>query len=186
MTAVADSLSAQLQAFLLPHYQHLDGASRLDDVERIARIARQLYQPASVTDARDFHLLLHFHILGKWLERVGNISRTTLAIAGVTEEELRRTAASIRNLANPQSHAERAVAAAVLIDRAGLRGLVEQFGRARREGNSLMDVVRAAVTDLEVPEWLPPRAEAWLHERRERRREACRLLLEELALDDLK
>jgi hypothetical protein len=80
--------------------------------------------------------------------------------------------------------AERAVAAAIIIDGAGVRGLTEQFGRARREGNSLMDVLRASLSDVAVPEWLPSHAEEWLHARREARRDVCRKLLEELAMED--
>ena len=71
----------------------------------------------------------------------------------------------------------------MLIDSAGVRGLTELFSRARREGNSLMDVLRASLSDVAVPEWLPPHAEEWLHARREARREVCRRLLEELAMD---
>jgi hypothetical protein len=175
----------ELDAFLKPLYQDLDGVSRLDEVERIARIARRLYTPSSSEDARAFELLLRFHRLGKWLDRMGNLSRTLLAVDGLTEMELRRTAASIQRLDSPVSEAERAVAAAVLIDEAGVRGLTEHFARARREGNSLMDVLRAALSDVAVPDWLPDKGEEWLHRRREARREVCRRLLEELALDDL-
>lgn len=175
----------ELDAFLKPLYQDLDGVSRLDEVERIARIARRLYTPSSSEDARAFELLLRFHRLGKWLDKMGNLSRTLLAVNGLSEMELRRTAASIQRLEAPVSEAERAVAAAVLIDEAGVRGLTEHFTRARREGNSLMDVLRAALSDAAVPDWLPEQAEEWLHRRREARREVCRRLLEELALDDL-
>lgn len=179
-----DPYLRQLETFLRPFYQDLDGASRFDDVQRIARIARKLYVPDE-NDARAFELLLLFHRLGPWLEKVGNLSRTLLGVPGLTETELRQTAAAIRRLAvsgmAPVTDAERAIAAAVLIDDAGVRGLTEQFGRARREGNSLMDVLRAALSDVAVPEWLPPHAEEWLHERRESRREVCRKLLEELS-----
>jgi hypothetical protein len=175
-------LRRRLETFLRPFYQDLDGASRFDDVERIARIARKLYVPDE-SDARAFELLLLFHRLGSWLEKVGNLSRTLLGVPGLTEAELRQTAAAIRRLEAPVTNAERAIAAAVLIDDAGVRGLTEQFGRARREGNSLMDVLRAALSDVAVPEWLPPHAEEWLHERRESRREVCRKLLEELSVD---
>jgi len=48
-----------------------------------------------------------------------------------------------------------------------------------------MDVLRASLSDVAVPDWLPPRAEAWLYARREARREVCKRLLEELSLDDL-
>ena len=176
-------LRARLVAFLRPFYQDLDGASRFDDVERIARIAHKLYAPAP-HDARPFELLLLFHLLGTWLEKVGNLSRTLLGVPGLTESELRQTAAAIRTLDAPATPAARAVAAAVLIDRAGVRGLVELFGRARREGNSLMDVLRASLSDVAVPEWLPENAEEWLHQRREARRDVCRRLLEELAMED--
>ncbi len=155
----------------------------MDEVERIARIARRLYTPAP-EDARSFELLLLFHRLGKWLDKVGNVSRTVLGVPGLTEGELRRTAASIARLHAPVSDAECAVAAAVMIDEAGVRGLTEHFTRARREGSSLMDVLRNALSDVAVPEWLPPRAEEWLHQRRESRREMCRRLLEELQMED--
>jgi len=173
----------ELEEFLRPFYQDLDGASRFDEVERIAKIARRLYKPASTGDARAFDLLLLFHRLGPWLEKVGNLSRTLLTVKGTSESELRRTAASTRRLDEPVTDAERAVAAAILIDGAGVRGLTEQFARAKREGSSLMDVLRAALSDLSVPEWLPEGAEEWLHARREARRETCRRVLEELSLD---
>lgn len=173
-----------LESFLRPLYQDLDGVSRFEEVERIAAIARRLYVPPA-EDARAFELLLLFHRLGRWLEKVGNLSRTVLSVGGLTETELRRTVASIARLQAPVSDAERAVAAAVLIDTAGVRGLTEHFARARREGSSLMDILRAALSDVAVPEWLPPRAEEWLYARREARRETCRRLLEELQLEDL-
>jgi hypothetical protein len=177
-------LRHRLETFLRPLYQDLDGASRMDEVERIAGIARRLYTPPP-GEARAFELLLLFHRLGKWLDKVGNVSRTVLGVTGLTEGELRRTAASIARLESPVSDAERAVAAAVLIDDAGVRGLTEHFTRARREGMSLMDVLRNALSDVAVPEWLPERAEEWLHQRREARRLTCRRLLEELQLEDL-
>lgn len=180
------ALRQRLETFLLPYYQDLDGASRFEEVERIARIAHRLYTPASAEDARAFELLLLFHRLGRWLEKVGNLSRTLLGVSGLTDAELRQTAMAIRRLDDPVTEAERATAAAVLLDNAGVRGLTELFARARREGNSLMDVLRASLSDVEVPEWLPPRAEEWLHARREARRDVCRRLLEELSLDDLR
>ena len=179
------SARVNLETFLKPLYQDLDGVSRLEEVERIARIARRLYKPATAEEGRAFELLLRFHRLGKWLDKVGNLSRTLLAVEGLGEVELRRTAMSIQRLEEPVTEAERAVAAAVMIDVAGARGLTELFTRARREGNSLMDVLRAALSDVAVPDWLPPRAEEWLHARREARREVCKRLLEELSLDDL-
>lgn len=179
-------LRQRIETFLLPYYQDLDGASRFDEVERIAKIARRLHSPASPEAERAFELLLLFHRLGRWLEKVGNLSRTLLGVSGLTDAELRQTAMSIRRLDEPVSDAERATAAAVILDSAGVRGLTELFARARREGNSLMDVLRASLADVDVPEWLPPRAEEWLHARREARRDVCRRLLVELSLDDLK
>ena len=169
------ALRQRLEHFLRPLYQGLDGVSRFEDVERVARIARRLYPK----DDRAFELLLLFHGIGKWLEKIGNLSRTMLAVGGLTEEELRQTAASIQRLEAPQSDAERAVASAILIDNAGVRGLAERLSRARREGQSVGDVVRRALADSERPEWFPEAAGALLEERRERRREFCRAILEE-------
>jgi hypothetical protein len=169
----------RLEAFLLPLYQDLDGVSRFSDVERIGSIARRLY-PSS-DDA--FELLILFRGLGKWLEKVGNVSRTSLAV-GVGEAELRRTAASIRRLDAPQSDAERAVAGAILIDQAGVRGLSQKFASARREGHSLLDVVREELASAWIPEWMPDEGRAWLETRFEARRRVCREILDELALED--
>lgn len=179
-------LRKRLESFVGPLYQDLDGASRVADVDRVGRIARRLYQPATPEDARSFELLLLFHRLGGWLARVGNISRTVLAVGGIEEAELRRTTASARRLDAPETEPERAVAAALLIDEAGVRGLTEHFSRARREGSSMMDVIRAALAEVDNPLWLPEQAAQWLHARREARREVCRRLLEESALDDLR
>ncbi|HET7434953.1 MAG TPA: hypothetical protein VFN10_09610 [Thermoanaerobaculia bacterium] len=177
-------LRRRLDSFLRPLYQDLDGASRMEEVERIARIARALYTPADATATRAFELLLLFHRLGRWLDKVGNLSRTLL-VTGLHEDELRATAASIRRLDEPVSEAERAVAAAVLLDESGVRGLTDRLMHARREGSTALDVVRAAMSDVEVPEWLPARARPWLHARREARREVCRRLFAELAGEDL-
>src|SRR5258706_12617688 len=158
-----DDLRQRLESFLRPLYQDLDGVSRFDDIERVARIARRLYAPS---DARTFELLLLFHRLGRWLEKIGNLSRTVLAV-GLTEPELRQTAASIQRLAEPQSEAERAVAAAILIDDAGVRGFAERLSRARREGQSVADVCREALNEAPPPEWLDSRGAAGLQRRRE-------------------
>lgn len=177
-------LRQRLTAFLLPLYQDVDGVSRFDEVERIAAIARRLHTPIPEDD-RPFELLLLFHRLGCWLDKVGNVSRTSLSVGGITELELRRTAASIARLHEPVTAIERAVAAAVLLDSAGVRGLTDLFTRARREGSSLMDVLRAALSDVTEPDWLPANALPWLRARREARRLTCRRLLEELQLEDL-
>jgi hypothetical protein len=172
-----------LQSFLRPLYQDLDGASRFDDVERVAAIARRLYAPVNDADARAFELLLLFHGLGRWLEKVGNLSRAVLTTA-IPEGELRAIAASIRRLDDPSTDAERAVAAALLIDSAGVRGFAERLSRSRREGSSVQDVVRNALADVVVPAWMPGIAREWLARRHEARREVCRRILAELALED--
>jgi hypothetical protein len=174
-----------LQSFLRPLYQDLDGASRFDDVERIAAIARRLYSPATDAEARAFELLLLFHGLGRWLEKVGHLSRAVLT-TGLSEPELRGTAASIRRLDNPSTDAERAVAAALLIDGAGVRGFAERLSRSRREGSSVQDVVRNALADVVVPGWVPSNALTWLAKRYEARRGVCRRIWEELTMDDLR
>jgi len=172
-----------LQSFLRPLYQDLDGVSRFDDVERVGVIARRLYTPASDADARAFELLLLFHGLGRWLEKVGNLSRAVLT-TGLSETALRAVAASIRHLDDPSTDAERAVAAALLIDGAGVRGFAERLSRSRREGSSVQDVVRNALAEAIVPAWVPETARAWLFARHEARRDACRQILGELALED--
>ena len=174
----------RLESFLRPLYQDLDGASRFDEIERVAAIARRLLTPSNDDDLRHFELLLLFHGLGRWLEKVGNLSRAVLTI-GLSENELRRIATSIRNLANPSTDAERALAAALLIDSAGVRGLAERLSRARREGSSVLDVVRNSLADFTEPEWLPEAARRWLLQRRDARREMCRRILGELDGDDL-
>jgi hypothetical protein len=170
-----------LESFLRPLYQDLDGVSRFDDVERVAAIARRLYVPV---DDRSFELLLFFHGLGRWLEKVGNLSRAVLT-TGLSESELRATAASIRRLEDPSTDAERAVAAALLIDSAGVRGLAERLSRSRREGSSVQDVVRNALAETIAPPWVPASAREWLAARYEARRQMCRRILAELALEDL-
>lgn len=174
----------RLESFLRPLYQDLDGASRFEEIERVATIARRLHVPSNEDDARHFELLLLFHGLGRWLEKVGNLSRAVLTI-GLSENELRRLAASIRHLAEPSTDAERALAAALLIDSAGVRGLAERLWRARREGSSVLDIVRLTLADAVEPAWLPETARAWLLRRREARREMCRTILAEVALDDV-
>jgi len=169
------ALRGRLESFVRPLYQDLDGVSRFDAIERVAAIARRLY-PAADDDR--FELLLLFHGLGKWLEKLGNASRTAL-VTGLSEEMLRETAASIARLEAPASEAERAVAAAILVDDAGARGLAERLARSRREGQSVADVVRAALADVESPQWLGDDARSMLDQRRERRREFCRAILDE-------
>jgi hypothetical protein len=162
-----------IERFVRPLYQDLDGVTRFDAVERVATIARRLAPPS-----RELDLLLLFHGLGPWLGRVGNRSRTTLA-TGLTEAELKSIDASIRRLVAPISVVERAVAAALAIDGAGVRGLAERLGRARREGMSIEDVARAGLAHEEVPSWMPLQAVVWMNERIAARQEVCRKILEE-------
>jgi hypothetical protein len=166
--------------FVRPLYQDLDGVSRFDEIHRIARIARRLYHPPNARDERAFELLLLFHGLAKWLEKVGNISRTALAVPDLSEDDLRRTAAAASRLSDPQSDLERAVAAAILIDGAGVRGLAQSIAAARREGHTLTDVIREAVADCWIPDWLPASARPLLEKRFETRKRFCEALLEEL------
>jgi len=180
-----DDLRELLLPFLRSIYQDLDGASRLEEVERVARIARRIHDPGDAAGRRAFELVLLFHPLGGWLEKLGNLSRTVLATGGtVTEAELRRTAAVIRRLDDPLTEAQRAVAAALRIDAAGVQGLADRFARARREGQSQTDVIRDVLADSWVPEWFPEAGRAWLELRHDRRRQVCRTLLDELRLED--
>jgi len=172
------ALRARLESFLRPLYQDLDGVSRFDDVERVEAIARRLY----AGDDLAFELLLLFHGLGRWLEKVGNLSRVVLTI-GLSEGELRAAAASIRRLDDPSTDAERAVAAALLIDSSGVRGFAERLARSRREGSSVLDVVRHALADAEEPAWLPAAARPMLGAWREARREMCARILDEMRPD---
>ena len=174
-------LRRQLESYLRPLYQDLDGANRMAEVERIGSIARRIH-PAGADD-RHFELLLLFHGLGRWLEKIGNVTRTVLAVPGIAEEELRAVMRSIRRFEAPESEAERAIAAAILIDSSGVRGLADSISRSRREGSSLTDVLRSALSDVREPEWLAPNALSWLRRRRVARRDMCRAILDELSLD---
>jgi hypothetical protein len=174
LSVVQNANVDDLQRFLQPLFLDLDGVSRLDDAERIARIAYQLHPERT----RSLELLLAFHLLGHWLEKVGNASRTALN-TGISEAELRKTAASIRRLDAPLTGEERAVAAAILIDAAGPRGLAEKFARARREGRTVADTAREALADTQVPEWMSEDAREMLLRRRAARDTFARAILEE-------
>lgn len=169
-------LRKRLESFVRPLYQDLDGVSRFDEIERVSAISRRIVPTSDL----HFDLLLLFHGLGKWLDKVGNISRTVLSVGGVTEADLRRVAASIHRLDAPESDAERALAAAILIDSSGVRGLAQRFAAARREGHSVIDVVREAVADSWIPEWVPDAARPLLEARLDARTHFCRAILEEL------
>jgi hypothetical protein len=180
---IDDALRRRLEEFLQPLYQDLDGVSRFAGIERVASIARRLHTPAT-DNGRAFELLLLFHGLGRWLEKIGNRSRAVLTI-GLSDSELRTLADSIRRLDTPSNDAERALAAAILIDSAGVRGLAERFSRARREGSSVMDIVRDALVDVIVPEWMPEAGLKLLVKRYETRRQFCEALIQEMRFEDV-
>ena len=160
-----------LESFLKPLYQDLDGVSRFDDVERIGAIARRLTTPS-----RELELLILFHALPGWLDKLGNRSRTVLT-CDVSESELHKTAASLKRLDHPVTDAERALASAIAIDNAGIYGLARELSRARREGRTIEEVAREVVT---APEWMSDEAREMFEERAAKRREMCRELLREV------
>lgn len=163
-----------LESFLKPLYQDLDGVSRLDDVERIGAIARRLTEPS-----RELDLLILFHPLHGWLDKVGNLSRTVLA-CDVTEAELRATAASLKRLDNPITEAERALASALAIDLAGIYGLARELARARREGRTIEEVAKETV---KPPDWMNGEARRLFEERAAKRTEMCHELLRECRIE---
>src|SRR5207253_4120929 len=174
----AARMTQSLEAFLRPLYQDLDGASRFDAVERVTAIATRLHEPT-----RELELLILFQGLGAWLDKVGNLSRTAL-VTGIDEAELRRIAAAVKRLDAPVTAEERAVAAAIAIDNAGVRGLAERLARSRREGSSVADVAREELRHRDVPSWMPLQAVVWLGERAEARRRVCEAILAEMAGPD--
>lgn len=177
------TLRERILFLVRPLYQDLDGVSRMTETERVSAIARRLYDPFDPAARRHFELLLLFQGLGKWLDKVGNTSRASLAVPEVTEEELQRVAAAARRLESPATDAERAIYAARLIDRAGLQGLADRFAQARREGLTIADV--AIEDDPSLPEGLSPLALQWLRHRLQARREFRRRLQVEMNLEDL-
>jgi len=174
LSVVQNAVVDELQRFLQPLFLDLDGVSRLDDAERIARIARKLHPQRT----RSLELLLAFHLLGNWLDKVGHASRTALN-TGISEAELRKTAASIRRLDAPLTGEERAVASAILIDNAGARGLAEKFARARREGHTIAEAAREALAETDVPGWMSDDARELLLRRRTARDAYARAILDE-------
>ena len=172
--------------FIKPLYQDLDGTSRFEEVERVRRIAERLYQPLIDQDRRVFALLLLFQGLGPWLNKVGNQSRVLLAMGNhVTEAELRTIVDSLRRSPQPQSAAEIALAAARVIDTAGVRGLVSRFAAARREGTNPVEVARTVLADGEPTAlWMTPEAQAWVSMRHAKTVQLCRDVLAETDVED--
>ncbi|HVR44565.1 MAG TPA: hypothetical protein VMS56_14095 [Thermoanaerobaculia bacterium] len=180
-------LRAQLESFLKPLYQDLDGLSHFGDVERIGAIARRLHQPPAESERLELELLILFHRLGGWLSHMGNPSRVVFASEGRLSEDLvMRVAVSLGRLDDPGTEAERAVASALAIDSAGASGLVHGFFQARREGRTPIEHAREVMeSEPGVPPWMGPDAAAWLLARRRRARELAARILEEHELRDL-
>jgi hypothetical protein len=175
---------SRLEAFVRPLYQDVDGVSRLGNVERVSALARRLYTPVDSEDELHFELMLLFQDLGSWLGRIGNLTRVALA-TGIGEGALRRVAAELQHLDAPENPQTAALAAAMAVDQAGLRGLATTLAFARREGRSAAEVAREELDPAPIPSWVPPLAQRWLTLRADRRRRACTELLEELDLSDL-
>ncbi len=179
------SVRAKAEGFIRPLYQDLDGISRYHDVERVERIARILFKAESEAEEHQFTLLLLFHGLERWLKKVGSVSRASLIIGeGVSEGDLRRVSESLSRLDSPVTPAEKALAAAILIDASGAHGLAVRFAHARREGSSAVEIAREEMGPSERPSWLDPRATQWLDRRDATRREVCARVLGELQLED--
>jgi len=174
-------LAPSLTAFVRPLYQDLDGRSRFDDTERVASIARLLHTPASESERREMELLLLFEGLGDWLKKLGNVSRTLLALGAVlSPAELRNVTDSLARLHSPLSASEIALAAARIIDDSGVRALVQRTSVSRREGSTPDSVVMEVAEEaMIVPDWMPAKAKAMVSERFAKRLEVCRIILAE-------
>lgn len=181
------ALRARLEMFVKPLYQDLDGISRFDEVERIGSLARALREPGDSEDGLHFELLILFHRLGGWLSRMGNASRVVLGSGGLlSDESVRRLQGSLERLDAPETDAERAVAAAIAIDSAGLWGMVQRLVQARREGQTPLEQARQMASERpELPAWMDRRAAEWMDRRNESARRVARALVAESALEDL-
>ena len=179
IAVVIEPLRRLLEQFLTPFYQDLDGASRLGEVRRIARTADRI--AAAGAEGTELDLILYFHALGPWLERVGNQSRALLALGGsVSELDLRRAAQSIRRLDAPVTAVEGIVATARVIDGAGLRGVAERIAKSRREGMTIGEIAAAGAEPARREAWMPAAALPILHACDGVRIPFCRALLVEL------
>lgn len=181
-SALSAGVRDRLVALIRPQHQDLDGLSHFEEVERTARLARQLYRKSGPAADRHFELMLLFQRLGPWLRKVGNLSRTLLVSRPEVEElDLRRVAQSLGRLETPESESEIALAAAQLIESCGLRALVERFNRARREGLTVRlvadEVIGAAIPDRP---WLTDEARALVRQRFAKQQAVCRDLIEEM------
>ncbi len=154
----------------------------MDEVERIEAISRRLFKPEPEEETPLLEILILFSGLRKWLERIGNFSRTTLALQGVVDEAtLGRTLRSLRRLDAPVTAEEIALASALRIDDTGVHGLARKMARAKREGGSPAEVARAILDEEpSVPDWMSEEAAEWLSRREKQEKELCKQLLTEL------
>jgi len=173
-----------LLRFVRPLLQDLDGHSRLPEVERVARIATRILDSQDSPAERD--LLFYLHPLGSWLKKTGNRSRALLSLQGVASaEELFRVESSITRLDHPVSELETALASALIIDRAGVRGAVQQLASARREGLTIDEAVQK-LSDVEpIPLWMSEKALTCLRGRLKARAAFVESVQRETALQDI-
>lgn len=173
--------------FVKPLYQDLDGVSRFDDVSRIGRLARALYEPVGDEERAHFELLILFHRLGGWLSRLGNASRVVFGSGGMlSEEHVRRLQRSLERLEAPESEVERAVAAAIAVDCAGVQGAVQRLAASRREGQTQLEEARQMLAEpREPPGWMDARAAAWFGRRTDAARRVAEAIVAESELEDL-
>lgn len=184
MRAMDPALRGRLEALVRPLYQDLDGISRFDDVARLETLARALHEGSAGVE---LELLALFHRLGGWLARPGNVANVAQATGGLLPQStLEATASSLQRLRDPETEDERAIASAIEIEEAGIRGTLRKLLQARREGRSHFDTAREiAVADEKVPSWMSAQAGAMLRQRTEKGKKLCRDLLEEAELRDL-
>lgn len=181
------ALRERLELFVKPLYQDLDGVSRFDDVSRIGRLARAQYKPVEDEERLHFELLILFHRLGGWLARLGNASRVVFASGGMlSEPAVRRLQRSLERLDAPESGMERAVAAAIAVDSAGVRGAVLRLAQSRREGQTQLEEARQIASEAhEPPLWMDSRAAEWFARRAGAARRVAEAIVAESDLDDL-
>ncbi|HUP65521.1 MAG TPA: hypothetical protein VM557_09585 [Thermoanaerobaculia bacterium] len=179
-------LRQRLEAFLRPLYQDLDGVSRFEDVDRIEALARGVAGNGEL--GVHLELLVLFHRLGGWLARMGNASRVVLAAGGVLQKDVvAQTSDSLAHLDAPRNEAERVIAAALLIDSAGVRGVVSRLAHARRDGQSMSGAAAEFLSEkIEAPEWMNERARELLRLRTEAARSFAQQVIDEENLADLK
>ena len=171
--------------FVRPLLQELDGHSRLPELERVRTIAERLLTEERGDDRLDRELFFHLYPLRAWLRKSGNRSRMTLALREVaTEQQLIDVERSIGRIEDPQTPLEIALASALRIDEAGLRGSAQQISFSRREGLSLDEAITRLSESEETPAWMTARARDWLNVRKHSRALFVSQVRAELDLDD--